>query len=278
MVHCACAAVFAAVIYCACAHGYDATDPSFDHFARAVEMDEVGNTEAAVEAFDAEARFSPCSAAYNNLAVAMLELEHDSTASELAMIRQACAHFQTSLQLEPDNEEAATNLYQCSHKLPAAERPVQAMSASRRHQLQQQVTEYKFAAATRICNAGPVDSSMDVVGANGQTLPILSFLGSLLTPGDEPLEDLVECLVRAHVDPFRHIAGPPTFGRAALPLYATHSQNMRVMAALLEQYSAREIVLNATWRVQEDGRDTGMSMLHSRLAPNPVPLVKAMWY
>ena len=116
----------------------------------------------------------------------MLELEHDSTASELAMIRQACAHFQTSLQLEPDNEEAATNLYQCSHKLPAAERPVQAMSASRRHQLQQQVTEYKFAAATRICNAGPVDSSMDVVGANGQTLPILSFLGSLLTPSDEP--------------------------------------------------------------------------------------------
>ena len=50
------------------------------------------------------------------------------------------------------------------------------------------------------------------------------------------------------------------------------------MAALLEQYSAREIVLNATWRVQEDGEDTGMSMLHSLLAPNPVPLVKAMWY
>jgi tetratricopeptide (TPR) repeat protein len=90
---------------------YTLDDPGADHQARAIEMDEKGDLQAAVASFRSAVKFTPDDSSFwNNLGVAILEAEksEDGTGNgtKEGNKKEAMASFKKAVEIDPTNSEA----------------------------------------------------------------------------------------------------------------------------------------------------------------------------
>jgi len=98
---------------------YDVADPTADHTAHAIEMDEAGNFDACVASFKAAAKFTPSSEAWNNIGVALTD-EANPRATDADVIQEAAAAFEEAIKLDPKNDDALENHRQLVGPPPGA--------------------------------------------------------------------------------------------------------------------------------------------------------------
>jgi tetratricopeptide (TPR) repeat protein len=95
---------------------YDLNDPQADHTAQAIELDEAGDIEGAVESFRSAAKFEDSSEAWTNLGMALAEngesMEQEEEASEETdrMRKEAIECFNKAIERNPSNWGAKEEL------------------------------------------------------------------------------------------------------------------------------------------------------------------------
>jgi tetratricopeptide (TPR) repeat protein len=92
---------------------YDLEDPTVDHTAQAIELDESGDIEGAVQSFRAAAKFEDSSEAWANLGMILsenLEGLAERESDEEQLTEEAISCFNKAIQRNPSNWEAKEEL------------------------------------------------------------------------------------------------------------------------------------------------------------------------
>ena len=189
------AAVAAAAAYDASSPTvYDASSPTVAHYAAATAAYEGGDTERALAAFRAAARFGPTSSAWYNVGSTALELSQGGEAGGgggggggAALRREAADAFWRALELDPSNADAAEGLQEARQAEPARQQaPAQAPSGGGRTDemlnamfgVGGERPEFERALRLWAAHAGEIDFEQlrEYEDADGAERPILLYL------------------------------------------------------------------------------------------------------
>ena len=283
-----CSAVLAAAIA-----SYDVDDPSADHFTNAVEMDEAGDMANAILSFRSVTKFTPTSAAFNNLGTALID-EGNPQAATIAAKYQAVMAFEKALELDPRNTEAAGNLILLD---PANEFMKTTASAGKKEVVhtdvppigaveqvevspdgETRVNTPDFDEHTRafiraiqsqnvnvaldLCQQGKIHKSASVFG--GDQL-VLTYMAQFLRPQNWDLNPLMECLIKNGLD----VNTPGPKGKAVPLLMATQNRNM----GLLELLVKKGANISASFNYR-DGTPSGVTAAHTACFADPTQYMK----